>query len=233
MFKLAKGCVFSVTEKLLKQFDGCPMGGPMSVAFSNIFMFKMELDVIVPPKSIFYQRYVDDTYVWRKKGDADKLFQELNSYKENIKLTLEVNPTKFLDTELVRENGEITTQVFSKSTKLPVHWSSIIPLRYKSNGITGELHWAKRIASDFSKELKRIRQKYWNAKFPLKFINETICNFERGKEEMIIPEWLFDERKTYSVRFPYSPLNEKFSKVFTRKIESNNTMEYMKNTVLM
>ena len=88
MFKLAKGCVFSVTEKLLKQFDGCPMGGPMSVAFSSIFMFKMELDVIVPPKSIFYQRYVDDTYVWRKKGDADKLFQELNSYKENIKLTL-------------------------------------------------------------------------------------------------------------------------------------------------
>ena len=63
LFKLAKGCVFSVTEKLLKQFDGCPMGGPMSVAFSSIFMFKMELDVIVPPKSIFYQRYVDDTYV--------------------------------------------------------------------------------------------------------------------------------------------------------------------------
>ena len=137
MFKLAKGCVFSVTEKLLKQFDGFPMGGPMSVAFSNIFMFKMELDVIVPPKSIFYQRYVDDTYVWRKKGDADKLFQELNSYKENIKLTLEVNPTKFLDTELVRENGEITTQVFSKSTKLPVYWSSKLPVRYKRNAITG------------------------------------------------------------------------------------------------
>ena len=46
--------------------------------------------------------------MWRKKNDADKLFQKLNSYNENIKLTLEVNPTKFLDTELVRENGEIT-----------------------------------------------------------------------------------------------------------------------------
>ena len=102
-----------------------------------------------------------------------------------------------MDTELVRENGEITTQVFSKSTKLPVHWSSIIPVRYKSNGITGELHWAKRIASDFSKELKRIRQKYWNAKFPLKFINETICNFERGKEEMIIPEFYIWWKKNF------------------------------------
>ena len=37
-----------------------------------------------------------------------KLFEELNSYTQNIK----VNPTTFLDTELVRENGEITAQVF-------------------------------------------------------------------------------------------------------------------------
>ena len=150
----------------------------------------------------------------------DKLFEELNSYNEKIKLTFEVNPTKFLDTELVRETGEVTTQVFSKSTKLPVHWSSKIPVRYKGNAITGELHRAKRIASDFNTELKRIRKKYRNVGFPLKFINQTICNFERGKEEIIIPEWLFDERKTFSFRFPYSPANEKFSKVFTRKVKN-------------
>ena len=92
---------------------------------------------------------------------------------------------------MVSENGEITTQVFSKSTKLPVPWTSKIPVKYKRNAITGELHRAKQIVSDFKKELKRERQKYRNAGFLLKFINETICNFERGKEEMIIPEWFF------------------------------------------
>ena len=66
-------------------------------------------------KSIFYKRYVDDTYVRRKKDDVDKLFEELDSYNENIKLTLEANRTKFLDTEMVRENKQIKTQVFSKS----------------------------------------------------------------------------------------------------------------------
>ena len=86
LFKLTKGCVFSVTGKLLKQVDGCPMGGPISVVFSDIFMCKMELDVVVPAKPIFYKRYVDDTYVRRKKNDVDKLFEELNSYNENIKL---------------------------------------------------------------------------------------------------------------------------------------------------
>ena len=37
---------------------------------------------------------------------------------------------------------------------------------------------------------------------------------------MIIPEQLFDERKTFSVRFPYSDANEKFRKVFTKKIKN-------------
>ena len=108
LFKLTKGCVFSGTGKLLKQVDGCPMGGPISVVFSDIFMCKMEFDVIVPAKPIFYKHYVDDRYMRRKKNDVDKLFEELNSYNKNIKLMLEVNPAKFLDTELVRENREIT-----------------------------------------------------------------------------------------------------------------------------
>ena len=43
LFKLTKGCVFLVTEKLLKQVDSCPMGGPMSVVFSDIFVCKLNL----------------------------------------------------------------------------------------------------------------------------------------------------------------------------------------------
>ena len=60
-------CVLSVTEKLLRQVDGCPMGGPTSVVFSDVFMCKMELDIVVPAKPIIYKRYADDTYVRKKK----------------------------------------------------------------------------------------------------------------------------------------------------------------------
>ena len=89
------------------------MAGPITVVFSDIFLCKIELDVVVPAKPIFYKQYIDDTYVQRKKNNVDKLFEKLNSYNENIKLMLEVNPKKFLDTELVRETAEITTQVFN------------------------------------------------------------------------------------------------------------------------
>ena len=43
------------------------MGGPIYAVFSDTFMCKMELDVVVAAKPIFYKRYVDDTYLQRKK----------------------------------------------------------------------------------------------------------------------------------------------------------------------
>ena len=66
--------------------------------FSDIFMCKMEDDVVVLAKPTFYKRYVDDTYIRRKKNVNDELFRNLNSYHTYKKLTLEENPKKFLDT---------------------------------------------------------------------------------------------------------------------------------------
>ena len=66
---------------------------------------------------------MDDTYVQRKKSESYKLFIDLNSYHENIKLTLEINPKKFLDTEIISTNHVIETQVYNKGKKLSVHWS--------------------------------------------------------------------------------------------------------------
>ena len=88
----------SVNNRLLKQIDACLMGGPISVVFADIYMCKMEDDVVAPLKLIFYKRYVDDTYVRKKKNTTDKLFENFNIYHDNIKLTIEENPTKFLDT---------------------------------------------------------------------------------------------------------------------------------------
>ena len=62
----------------------------------------MKLDVGVPRKPLFYKSYLDHTYVYRKKNTRDKSFNELSSYHQNIKLTVVVNPSEFLDTELIR-----------------------------------------------------------------------------------------------------------------------------------
>ena len=92
LVNLTKECVFSVNSSLIKQIDGYPMGGPVSVVFSDIFTCKMEDDVVVPAKPIFYKSFVNDTYIHRKKSVNDELFRYLNSYHTNVKLTLEENP---------------------------------------------------------------------------------------------------------------------------------------------
>ena len=61
----------------------------------------MEEDIVAPSKPLFYKRYADDTYIRRKNNETDELYNALNSYHQNIKLTLELNPTKFLDTEII------------------------------------------------------------------------------------------------------------------------------------
>ena len=89
LIKLTKESVFSANNCLIKQIDGCPMGDPISMVFSDIYMCKMEQDIVKPLKPIFYKCYVDDTYVKRKCSEADTLFDALNSYHPNIKCTLE------------------------------------------------------------------------------------------------------------------------------------------------
>ena len=98
------------------------MGGSLSVTFSDIYMVKMENDVVIPSKPIFYRRFVDDIYSRRKLGD-NVLFDQLNSYHPNIELTIEVNPSKFLDTKLTNISGTYKFNVYRKNTKLPSPWT--------------------------------------------------------------------------------------------------------------
>ena len=101
-----------------------------------------------------------------------------------------------------------------------MHWSSKVPYKYKRNAITGELHRAKRIASNFDDETKRIRSKYTDAGYPKHVIENTIKNFNIKKDEFLIPSWLFDERKHVTIRLPFSSKNEKCCLYFINKLVS-------------
>ena len=46
------------------------MGGQITVAFSDIYMVKMNNDVAIPSKCIFYHKFLDGTYSKRKLGEC-------------------------------------------------------------------------------------------------------------------------------------------------------------------
>ena len=92
--------------KLRKQVDGVSMGGTLSVILSDCFMNKMERNIVLPLKPKFYRRFVDDTYRRKKKNEPDELFSKMNSHHANINLTIQINPSKFVDTKIVRNKNE-------------------------------------------------------------------------------------------------------------------------------
>ena len=50
----------------MKQINGCPMGGTISVVLSDIYVCKMEEDIMAHSSRFSNKRYVDDLYVRRK-----------------------------------------------------------------------------------------------------------------------------------------------------------------------
>ena len=102
------------------QTKGCSMGGPLSVILADLHMIRTENDAVKPLKPLFYKRYVDDIYSRRKKNCADLLYHELNNYHPNINLTIEIDPKKFLGTQVIIKNGKIETAVYRNCQNYPV-----------------------------------------------------------------------------------------------------------------
>ena len=149
---MCKDCTFLADGRLIRQIDRCPMRGPISVVLSNIFCVDMGFDVVKPLKRKLYKRCVNDICSKRIKNQTDKLLEKLNYYHPNIKLAIEVNPSKFLGTDIMIKNGIIEMSVVVKESKIPDHWSSAFPKKYKRNAILEYLYRANKIPSNFELE---------------------------------------------------------------------------------
>ena len=119
-----------------------------------------ENEVVKPMKPLFYKWFVDDIYSKRNKSQKDDLFWSFKSFYPKHKLTIEVNPVRFLDTKIILNNeGLVTTQVYRKENKKTVPWVSKIPKRCKWNRISGDLHRSRKIASNFDIEIRANKAK--------------------------------------------------------------------------
>ena len=115
--KATKGTVFSFTDKLYKQVNGCRMGNPLSPTLANIFMCKLEKDIVTPKHLPFYDRYVDDCFTKRKRNEPDHLLTSLNSYHPNINFTVEER-NHFFDTAFEFKVDKFITSLYKKPGKM-------------------------------------------------------------------------------------------------------------------
>ena len=140
-----------------------------------------------------------------------------------MKYTVEVKPEIFLDTNDVYSNDVIATEVKRNETKLPVHWSSKVPKRYKRNAIISDLSKATRITSFPADEIPKIKQKFLIVTMHIDLSNSVINNFQGKSEEtddhVIPPVFLDVPKKVALVDIPYCPKNEEFSNRFMKKFD--------------
>ena len=130
LLKVTKGTVFSFNNHLYKQVDQWGMGNSLSPVPANIFMSKLEDDIVTPNAPAFYHRYVDDCITKRKKDQSDELLEQLKSYHTSIKFTVEDNPSLFLDTQFQYKNGKFERSVYKNLERSP-HTGA---RRYQPNG---------------------------------------------------------------------------------------------------
>ena len=93
------------------QTHGTAMGTKMAVAFANIFMAKIERQILRQSnkKPLVWKRYIDEVFsLWNTSTDKiEEFLEKANSFHPTIKFTAEISETEitFLDTKVYK--GEI------------------------------------------------------------------------------------------------------------------------------
>ena len=138
-------------EKLNLQTRGTAMGTKIVVAFANVFMGKVESQILSQSalKPLAWKRCIDDIFsIWNiNKDEVTQFIHQANSHHPTIKFTAEVSDmeTTFLETEVYKGKRftelsilDIETHFKATETFQYTHFSSCHPPGVKKGFIKGE-----------------------------------------------------------------------------------------------
>ena len=199
MKKLLEICTkemhFSFNNTIYKQVNGVAMGSPLGPVIANIFMAELEKTIIpqLGNKVSLWQRYVDDTFTFIKKGEVETVLETLNAFHESIKFTFEKEAEgkiSFLDVMVIKnEDGTFETDIHRKKTDTNVymHWNSFSPKSWKIGTMNSLVRRAHVICSKkefFDREIQHLKSVFRDENgFPSRVVNSTIDQVRRTFEE--------------------------------------------------
>lgn len=87
MIALLRTCLsntyFQYNNEYYLQKDGCPMGSPISGTVADIFLQKLEKEIVKNhPKIRYWKRYVDDVLAIIDKDSVDEILSSINGYNK-------------------------------------------------------------------------------------------------------------------------------------------------------
>ena len=193
---------FQFTGKYYLQTHGTAMGTKMAVAFANIFMGKVESQILERSaiKPLAWKRYIDDVFsIWNINKDVVTQFiEQANSHHPTIKFTAEVSDTEttFLDTKVYKGERfakesklDIKTHFKATETFQYTHFSSCHPPGVKKGFIKGEALRLLRTNSSqaaFKTAIKRFKTNLIERGYPETLVSNTLAEitFEERKHAL-------------------------------------------------
>ena len=191
---------FQFKGKDYLQIHGTAMGTKMAVAFANIFMAKIETEILShsATKPLVWKRFIDDVIsIWNTtRKEITQFIEQANSHHPTIRFTAEISETEttFLDTEIYkgeRFNREsvldVRTHFKPTETFQYTHFSSCHPTGVKRGFVKGEALRLLRTNSSkkrFEENKNNFKAKLLERGYPENFIKNILSevNFEdRGK----------------------------------------------------
>ncbi|CAJ0959583.1 unnamed protein product [Ranitomeya imitator] len=142
LIKLILTCnYFEFDNKIYLQKTGTAIGSKMAPQSANLFMAKLESDVLssctIRPLA-YYRCYIDDILIiWTESEPQLETFHEqFNQFHPTINLQLNYSSTEinFLDTIIKLQYNEIETSLFQKPIDRPTYlkWDNFHPKHIKN-----------------------------------------------------------------------------------------------------
>ena len=147
-----KNNTFEFDNKFYKQLQGTAMGTKLAPAYANIFMGKLEHDILsqAPLKPSFYKRYIDDILIYWPHSELqlnDFLFS-MNTFHPSIKFTSEISHERisYLDLNIYKGPNflssrklDIETHIKPTNRQAYIHANSYHPPGVSKGVALGEM----------------------------------------------------------------------------------------------
>ena len=196
---------FQFNGKNYLQIHGTAMGTKMAVAFANIFMSKVETEIISQSafRPLVWKRYIDDIFsLWIiNREEILQFIEQANSHHPTIKFTAEVSETEatFLDTTIHKGERflkysilDVRTHFKPTETFQYTHFTSSHPPGVKKGFIKGEALRLLRTNSSkkiFEEKIETFKSNLLERGYPEKLIQTTLLEVKfEGRKLALQPK---------------------------------------------
>ena len=185
---------FQFNGKDYLQTHGTAMGTKMAVAFANIFMAKIEKEILrqSTTKPIFWKRFIDDVIsMWNTSRDKiEDFLVKANSFHPTIKFTAEISETEttFLDTKVYKGDrfNKESTETFQYTNFYSCH-----PPGVTKGFIKGEALRLLRTNSSqftFEENMSNFKTRLQNRDYPARIVEKHLSQIKFSDRVMSLAQ---------------------------------------------